>query len=77
MANKSSRQSEKRKTGKVTYTFYDKYGKSITFNTATYSEARGLAKSQGLSHVQPSKKRRGNKSRTGIGISAGQSITAR
>ena len=53
--SKGDRRSEKRKTGKVTYKFYDKYGKTITFNTSTYDEARRLAKPRGLSHIPPRK----------------------
>lgn len=58
MSDKSSRRSEKRKTGKATYKFYDEYGKQITFNTATWEEARQLAKPRGLSHVKPRKSKK-------------------
>ena len=76
MSDKSSRRTEKRKTGKATYKFYDKYGKQITFNTATYQEARGLAKARGLSHIAPGKGRR-RKSGSAIGRSVGQTVTAK
>lgn len=56
--SKGERRAERKKTGKVTYKFYDKYGKEITFNTATYEEARGLAKARGLSHINPDKRQR-------------------
>lgn len=53
MGDKTERRSQKRKTGKADYYFYDKYGKKIIFNTTTYSEARALAKPRGLSHIKP------------------------
>lgn len=74
--SKYERRVARKKTGKATYSFYDKYGKKITFNTATYQEARGLAKAQGLSHIAPGKGRRG-KSKTATGRSAGQTVVVK
>ena len=53
MGKGAERRRQKSKTGKANYEFYDKYGKKITFNTATWQEARQLAKPRGLSHIKP------------------------